>query len=69
MAMILCSGVMALAGLVGLKSQGYHRGHHPTVGGVVHLSLRSISGQWAAVLATTARQCYLVYIAWRMDGV
>jgi hypothetical protein len=64
-----CSGVVALTGLAGLKSQGCRRGPHPVVGGVVHLSRRFIFGWWATVPADTTRRCCLVCTAWRRDGV
>jgi hypothetical protein len=69
MAMILSSGVVAFIGLDGLQSRGYRRGPYPIVGGVIHLSYQTVFGWWAAVLAVTIQQCYLVYVAWCRDDV
>ena len=67
--MIPHAGVVVFVGLDGLKSQGHHRGLHPEVCGIVHLSCQAVFGWWATVLAVTTQRCCLVYAVWRMDGV
>jgi hypothetical protein len=49
-------------------SQGFHRGSHPIVGRIIHVSYWTVFGQWFAVLAVTIVSC-LVYAMWHRDGI
>jgi hypothetical protein len=68
-AMTLIVGVGALRQPRRSLGRDPHHGSHPIVGGIIHVSCRSVVGWWILYLLPPLMRCCLIGVAWHRDGV